>query len=659
MPGDLLDDELLALAGESDPEDRRKPLAAPTAGSPAHPASTPAAAAGPDDADDADADADAPSSARKRSTLASSSISKRRRLDLLNESNSDMDASGTDDDLPAAAAASHPANRKKTKLRRGGAGAGSDDDDDADEHTNPFPYQGLYKNAQDYEELMEMNELAREEVISERRNLLDERKRQLELRDLYRQQQAAAGATRSKAGTARRQRRNSSDLDQSEDDEDRDAEGESDRDGDGSDYAADAGYAATGGAASAAKSRKKKAVGASDTKTAKLSELRKRRKEKASGRVGARRDSDDEAAGGGAKKHGGRGYRSSSEGRTSESGDDYYEDRDDARYGASPRKPSSSAALAARRGKTSAMTAAAGARDKDRDERREAPSLAELNAVRVPRDLIEQKLYAPKWKEAVVGAFIRFSWGTRPREDGRGEEAVYRIHQVLDVIEKPTRFYDLSLTSSGKWSNVYLVFDHLGKEYEAALTSLSRSPFTESERERWMRTLAAQPGSKMPRKRQLEDKAEELEAFFASVLTEADIARMLEVKKKVRGLAAKCGYALGGAGGARTAGGAGAGRGGAAAGTSANANADHSTKYDQHVMAKMNDWNRKRDRERIVEAERRARMSKAERSKEERQASTPIPLVPISQTVDTSPTKGKLAGVAKVALQLDVDLGDF
>lgn len=62
---------------------------------------------------------------------------------------------------------------------------------------------------------------------------------------------------------------------------------------------------------------------------------------------------------------------------------------------------------------------------------------------------------------------------------------------------------------------------------------LSRGEFVESERERWMAMLKGSK-QKVPRKAVVARKADELERFFTSPLTEADIGKILEVKKRLR-----------------------------------------------------------------------------------------------------------------------------
>lgn len=579
----------------------------------------------------------------KPSATSSSSLAKKRRLDLLDEdsaSGSDADAPGSDDDV---------------------AGSGSDDDSAAGRR-DPYPYQGIYKSARDMEELMSMNELEREDILARRRDEINKRRQKYELAALVKAQKAAAGATKKAAkkrvvrgGTsASRGRRGRDDSDLSEESEE-DEDEEEDADGD-SDFA----YGGSG-AASAAKGRKKKLPGQTDAKSAKLSELRKKRKEKAAGGLGASRaraDSDDDAAP--TKHRSRRGYASS--------------DSDDVSYSSYDDEPSSYAS----RRRISA-TGGAGAADPSSSE---PPSTSDLNAARITRDLIESRLYAPRWKDALVGSFFRFSWGTRPHPSGRGTETVYRIHQVTDVIEKPGSFYDLSDDKSGRWCNVYLVFEHDGHEHEARINMLSRSAFTDSERERYIAFLKGNK-QKVPKKASVVRKADELERFFTSPLTEQDIAKILETKKRLRAEAISVmgGSAVLGA----TAGfdsprtGANSTPGAATPTNGAGSGAHHPAPPQslEARLAAVNERNRALDRTKMSDVERKARTSKLaaaaaaaaavkteEQEKQKQQQAAAAEQV--GGSVELTHQKPGLSGmgngfvaVKNYATLVDVDLGDF
>ncbi|CDS00035.1 hypothetical protein [Sporisorium scitamineum] len=395
-----------------------------------------------------------------------------RNIDLSSEEGDRVRTGSKRDSKPSTSSSSLAKKRRLDLLDESASGSdadtpGSDDDtapasSDHERGGNPYPYQGIYKSARDMEELMSMNELEREDILAKRRDEINKRRQKVELAALVKAQKAAAGATKKAAGRKR-------------------------------------------------VSRKKKLPGQTDAKSAKLSELRKKRKEKAAGIPRGGVDSDDDAPAT-TKSRNRRGYASSSASDVSYSD---YSDEDD--Y--------------PRRSRPSTTTTKP---DVSRTDSSDPPSLTDLNAARITRDQIESRLYAPRWREHLTGSFFRFSWGQRPHPTNPTRtETVYRIHQVHQVVEKPGKFYDLSDDRSGKWCNVYLVFEHNGHEHEARINMLSRGEFVESERERWMAMLKGSK-QKVPRKAVVARKADELERFFTSPLTEADIGKILEVKKRLR-----------------------------------------------------------------------------------------------------------------------------
>ncbi|SPO29815.1 related to RTF1 - subunit of the RNA polymerase II-associated Paf1 complex [Ustilago trichophora] len=622
MAGGGLDDELLALAGESG----RRQIDMSS------------------DEDDAQIRTGSKRDAKASGSGTSSSLAKKRRLDLLDES-----ASGSEADA-----------------------VGSDDGESSDDapRRDPYPYQGIYKSAQDMEELMAMNELDREDILARRRDEIQVRRQKFELAALVKAQKAAAGATKKAVSkkrvvrgggkTAKRRGGADSDLseDESEEDDDDEEEDQDDADGD-SDY----GYGGrASGAASAAKSRKKKLPGSTDAKSAKLSELRKKRKEKAAGITrggrGGGADSDDEAAT--AAKPRRRGYASSSASDVSYSS--YSDDEDYPRVSRSKQDARSTA-------DTSSS---------------DPPSLIDLNAARITRDQIESRLYAPRWREILTHSFFRFSWGTRPLPNGTNE-TVYRIHQVTSISEKPGKFYDLSPDKSGKWCNVYLTFEHDGQERDAKLTMLSRGEFTESERERWIAFLKGSK-QKIPKKAAVVRKADELEKFFTTPLTEADIGKILETKKRLRleAISVMGGSAILGA----TAGfdSPRNGSGGTPAGIATPTNATTDAVKPQSLEARLaavNERNRAQDRIKMSDVERKARSNKiaaaaaakaeADRFKASQQQQQQQEGEKATESQDagqrgveltnektgTSGMRNGLVAVKNYATLVEVDLGDF
>ncbi|CCF49881.1 hypothetical protein NDA14_005974 [Ustilago hordei] len=498
-------------------------------------------------------------SKRESKPSTTTSLAKKRRMDLLDESSSDADAPGSADQDDA-----------------------SDEDGNA-RRGDPYPYQGIYKSARDMEELMSMNELEREDILARRRDEIQARRQKFELQALFKAQKAAAGATKKKrvvrGGKGGRGRGGSDESEESEEEQEQEEE-------DGSDYDL------YGGAASAAKSRKKKLPGQTDAKSAKLSELRKKRKEKVAGVSSRKVESDDDARGSPVKGRGRRGYASDSASDVSYSS---YSDDDEPSY--------------SRGGKRTTATTSAGAGAGDSSD---PPSVADLNAARITRELVESRLYAPRWRETLIGSFFRFSWGTRsvpasttnPRG---GSETIYRIHQVADVIENPGKFYNLSEDRSGRWCNVFLVFEHDNIERKAKLNLLSRGDFTESERDRWMAWLKSSE-QRVPKKGSVMRKADELEKFFTSPLTEADIKKMLDHKKRIRSEAASV-MGKSALGDARVDSPRGVATPGNATPTD-NGNGVAQVQSLEARLAAVNERNRALDRSKMSDVERKARSSK-------------------------------------------------
>jgi len=544
-------------------------------------------------------------------------------MDLLDESGSDADAPGSADDA-------------------------SNSSDDEGGRADPYPYQGIYKSARDMEELMSMNELEREDILARRRDEIQKRRQKYELAALFKAQKAAAGATKKKRvvrGGRGRGRGGSDESEESEEDEEEEEEEE------GSDYDLYGGS----GAASAAKSRKKKLSGQTDAKSAKLSELRKKRKEKAAGVSSRKVESDDDLGGSPVKgaRGGRRGYASDSASDVSYS--DYSEDGE----------PSYS------RGKRTTAAAAGG-------DSSEPPSVSDLNAARITRELVESRLYAPRWREILIGSFFRFSWGTRPIPPSTtnprgGSETIYRIHQVTDIIEKPGKFYDLSEDRSGRWCNVFLVFEHDGNEHEAKLNLLSRGDFTESERERFMAWLKASK-QRIPKKASVVRKADELENFFTSPLTEADIKKMLDHKKKIRAEAVSVmGKSALGAGVESPRTGGTPGNATPTLGAGRNGNGEAQVQSLEARLAAVNERNRALDRSKMSDVERKARSTKAAalqaakaQGAENKPTEAEAEKEAVQGGVELTNVKPGLSGmgngfvaVKNFATTVEVDLGDF
>lgn len=327
--------------------------------------------------------------------------------------------------------------------------------------------------------LLSLNELEREDVLSQRRDEISRRQQQAQLAAMVRSQQAAAGKTRragakpkmSEAQRAKRRReharRELEDLDDpfAEDDSEEDVFAESDDD-----------------------EPRRPAT----TKAAKLSELRRSRAERGRGRA-----RDDDA--------------SPPRRRRRAMDSDEYESESDYEPSYVPRRA---------RGESPILVASSS----------EPPTLEQLNAVRLGRDELERLLFMPNGKDVVRGCFVRCSWGMRERREG-GKEALYRVHQITDVQQRE-KYYDVSQDKAGRWMNSFLSFRWGGKDHSVDLRPISTQKISDSERQRWI--AAAGPDAQFPSADAFEAKQRQVEAALSAPLTENDIKDMIQRKRELR-----------------------------------------------------------------------------------------------------------------------------
>lgn len=526
-----------------------------------------------------------------------------------------MSQDGLDDELIAlvgeddqseppsrAAAPAHGGAGGRRSRRKALLGDLSDDEEEEEQDPHPYPLEGIFKDEDDREWLLGMNELEREEVLSQRRDELSRRQQQAQLAAMVRSQQAAAKSKREEAEerreAARAKRRKRSheqarreledlrddtveeddvfrESDESEEDEEEDEE--------------------------PAPRRGKSA------KAATLSDLRRARAQK---QRGARAESSDDEAPAAPRRRR-RALLDSDE----EASESEYEDEVPAYT---------------RRGTRSTTDSAlAGVAD-------EPPSLEQLNALRVGRDQLERMLFVSNWRDVFRGCFVRCSWGMRDRADGQGKEHVYRVHQITDIQLREGKYYDISPDHSGRWLNAFVTVVWNGREHQMDLRPLSTQPISDSERQRWIAALRAND-TKFPSGGALQEKQEQLDAFLSAPLTEEDIRKMIQAKKELRAGAEASGAA------------------GAAARRHAQRGDERLVRYDEHAMAQINERNRRMDRERIQEAERRAALAKrAGNADGAGSAPAAAPAAPdVSAALAAAP-----AGTA-VLPTIDIDLGDF
>ncbi|WFC94200.1 RNA polymerase-associated protein rtf1 [Malassezia brasiliensis] len=402
-----------------------------------------------------------------------------------------MSEDGLDEELIALVGegqSSPPAGPTRSQRRTALLGDSSDEEED-EEEVVAYPLEGIYKDEEDREHLLSMNELEREEVLAQRRDEISRRNQKAQLAAMVRSQQAAAGKTRkskhSEAEKAKRRkrsrdmaRRELEDLDDpfaESEEEDVFAESESDDE--------------------------RPARRPSTTKASKLSELRRKRQERQHGT--ARVDeSDDEPA--------------PQRRRVRDDSDSAYESESDYEDRRATRRP------------TTAAEVLIASED-------EPPSLELLNSIRVGRDEIERLLFLPSGPEALRGCFIRCSWGMRPKPEG-GQEHVYRVHQITQLQQREDKFYDVSADRSGRFLNTYITFRWNGKEHSVDLRPISTQPISESERQRWIATLKGN-ATKFPSATAIQEKQHSLDAVLNAPLTEEDIKKMIQRKRELRAAA--------------------------------------------------------------------------------------------------------------------------
>ncbi|KAF9012012.1 hypothetical protein BDQ17DRAFT_1420408 [Cyathus striatus] len=161
-----------------------------------------------------------------------------------------------------------------------------------------------------------------------------------------------------------------------------------------------------------------------------------------------------------------------------------------------------------------------GSSNKEETEDQQA-SMADLQRLRVSREIIVKHALAPWFDEYMVGAWVRFLIGN---ENG---QPVYRICQVTKIeMCKPYRIND-------KFVDQQLELKH-GKAVKAwAMDKISNAPFTEREWDRLVKVCAMEE-VKLPTKRMIDEKVLQMERLVAQPLTETDINTMLARKAQLQ-----------------------------------------------------------------------------------------------------------------------------
>ncbi|KAM6501241.1 hypothetical protein JOM56_004255 [Amanita muscaria] len=156
------------------------------------------------------------------------------------------------------------------------------------------------------------------------------------------------------------------------------------------------------------------------------------------------------------------------------------------------------------------------------EEEDQPATLADLEKCRITRDKLVKNCVAPWFDEYVRGAYVRFLVGS---EAGN---SIYRICEIANLAAdqvKPYKIDDRTMNQAlelkvGKSSRIW------------PMEKVSNGPFTEKEF-RWFESTLKTEKIKIPTKKQLERKVEQMEKLVTQPVTESDITAMLARKSQL------------------------------------------------------------------------------------------------------------------------------
>eukprot|EP01134_Creolimax_fragrantissima_P000973 CFRG0973T1 len=163
---------------------------------------------------------------------------------------------------------------------------------------------------------------------------------------------------------------------------------------------------------------------------------------------------------------------------------------------------------------------------KGNDRRREASpepevTVEDMNSIRLSRHKLELWHNRPSFEEVAIGSFVRMSIGTV------NSRSVCRAVEVVGISKmKGTKSYTLA----GKPCNQMLVCAWGANRKDFQLKFASNSPFTDREVDA-LRVELAKTGKKLPSKRTVEKKKDDIKKQIEYRLTNDDILHILEDKK--------------------------------------------------------------------------------------------------------------------------------
>lgn len=149
-------------------------------------------------------------------------------------------------------------------------------------------------------------------------------------------------------------------------------------------------------------------------------------------------------------------------------------------------------------------------------------TVEDFNRCRLTRDLVAKWCMAPWFNKYVQDAWVRYLIGNREGE------AVYRMCCIQGVSNESTKPYKVN----ERTVNQMVDLQH-GKSVKAFnMDRISNAPFSQSEFDRLSHTCTKEK-VKLPTKKELQTKSEEMRKLQTQPMTDSDITAMLKKKKEM------------------------------------------------------------------------------------------------------------------------------
>lgn len=147
----------------------------------------------------------------------------------------------------------------------------------------------------------------------------------------------------------------------------------------------------------------------------------------------------------------------------------------------------------------------------------------ELNKLRIARHKLEQFLTLPFLDKLVTNCFVRVTIG-----NNNLNELVYRCAEIVRVVET-AKVYTLGKHVTNKG----LILRHGASERVFRLEFVSDQDITEAEFNKW-KEVCLNANIQLPTVKLVERKVEEMKEALAYELTDEDVKRIVEEKKRFR-----------------------------------------------------------------------------------------------------------------------------